>query len=137
MKRKATWGLSVLVMLLAACWVFTAQVPGAGKVNPRTQALDPGTAGMRVYIDPATGEFLQEPPQPVISDAGKDINDPFSTSTEGLKQVPAPVGGGVMVDLQGRFRQIVSAAVDDSGAVTTRCDRHESEESTTSHSGKE
>jgi hypothetical protein len=84
-----------------------------------------------------TGEFLEGPPEPIIAEPVKDINDPFSTSSEGLQQVPAPVGGGVMVDLQGRFQQTVKATIDDSGKVTVGCDRKDSDDTAGSDSGKE
>ena len=137
MKCKAPLLLSVLAMIVAVTWMIQADTPDAVKATDDPQAVNTGEAGMRVYIDPATGEFLQGPPQPLTTETVKDINDPFSTSSEGLKQVPAPVGGGVMVDLKGRFQQTVTATFDDSGKVTAVCDRHESDETTTSDSEKE
>jgi hypothetical protein len=137
MMRKATLILSMLAVIVAAVWMFQANTPETVKATDDPQALNTGEAGMKAYIDPVTGEFLQEPPQPLVTEAVKDINDPLSTSSEGLKQVPAPVGGGVMVDLKGRFQQTITATVDDSGKVTAICDRHDSDETTTSDSEKE
>jgi hypothetical protein len=137
MKRKATWSLFVVAGIAITAWILLADAPNANQAADTPQPLDPATAGMRVYIDPVTGEFLQEPPQPLVTEAVKDIHDPFSTSTEGLKEVPAPVGGGVMVDLKGRFQQIVSATIDDSGKVKAVCDRHEPEATSSSDSEKE
>ena len=137
MKRKVPLLLSVLAVVVVAVWMTQADTPIAVEATDDPQVLNTGEAGMRVYIDPATGEFLQGPPHPLVTEAVKDINDPFSTSSEGLQQVPAPVGGGVMVDLKGRFQQTVTATIDDSGKVTAVCDRHESDETKTSDSEKE
>jgi hypothetical protein len=46
----------------------------------------------------------------------------FSTSGEGLEVEPSPVpGGGVMIDLQGRFQHAATAAVLDSDSVVVEC----------------
>lgn len=137
MKLKAALLLSILTGIVIAAWLLQADTPDAGKPTVESQALKPGMEGMKVYIDPVTGEFLEGPPQPILAEPVKDIRDPLSTSSEGLQQVPAPVGGGVMVDLQGRFQQRVTATVDDAGKVTAHCDRVESDAAGDSDSEEE
>jgi len=137
MKRKAFFLLSVLAGVVLTAWLLQAGAPSAEKALDARQAKTPGTAGMKVYIDPATGEFLEGPPEPVIAEPVKDINSPLSTSSEGLREVAAPVGGGVMVDLKGRFQQRARATVDDSGNVTVGCDRDDSDAAAGSDGGKE
>jgi hypothetical protein len=137
MKRKAFFLLSVLAGVVLTAWLLQAGAPSAEKAVDATQVKAPGTAGMKVYIDPATGEFLEGPPEPVIAEPVKDINSPLSTSSEGLQEVAAPVGGGVMVDLKGRFQQRARATVDDSGNVTVGCDRDDSDAAAGSDGGKE
>ncbi len=75
-------------------------------------------AGMRVYIDPSTGGVVPPP-------AGAPIAEPAlqrSTSAVGLVEVPSPVdGGGVMVDLKGRFQSVMTVTRKPDGSLTTDC----------------
>lgn len=46
----------------------------------------------------------------------------LSTSSRGLVISPSPVaGGGMVVDLQGRFQSIMSASVDENGELRVGC----------------
>ncbi|MBE0543314.1 MAG: hypothetical protein IH623_18365 [Verrucomicrobia bacterium] len=107
-----------------------AEASSADKENPTT-SLAPastmpaveGTSGRRVYIDPATGRPGSIPPTipPGLSRL-PEVANALSTSSEGLREVPvAAPGGGVMVDLQGRFRSLVTATVGADGSVGLRC----------------
>ena len=59
---------------------------------------------MRIYRDPGTGE-LGDPPAEAPAQVSLPPADALSTSSEGLVETPSPVpGGGVMIDLRGRFR---------------------------------
>ncbi len=76
------------------------------------------TAGMKVYVDPQTGEVVeppaQEPPQSEMQ-AG-DVAT--STSSEGLVAEPSPVsGGGTMINLQGRFQSPLVATQGSDGKM--------------------
>ena len=75
-----------------------------------------GSAGMRVYIDPVTGEFAEPPAGAVAAPSAAS-----STSDAGLVETPSPVpGGGVSVDLQGRFRSPLIATIGTDGKMTMR-----------------
>lgn len=89
--------------------------------SPALAGDDGATAtagGMRVYVDPSTGQVLKEPPQGAagsltITPAERNA---FSTSHEGLVQTPAGVpGGGVRLDLKGRFQSSLMATVGPDG----------------------
>jgi hypothetical protein len=68
-------------------------------------------AGMRAYVDPRTGALV---PAPV---PGAPPAAPgFSRSAAGLVETRAP-GGGVMVNLQGRFQSPLVATVGPDGRV--------------------
>jgi len=83
--------------------------------------LAPGSAGQVAHIDPKTGKFVAAPtaPQP---EAGIMERAATQMSFEGLEEVQSPVpGGGVIVDLKGRFRIPLVATVDENGQVTVDC----------------
>ena len=79
-------------------------------------AADPGRAGSWIHVDPRTGKRVPRP-------AGAAAVPPapaFSTSHQGLVEKPAP-GGGIMIDLQGRFRNAATATVGADGTVHRDC----------------
>jgi hypothetical protein len=86
------------------------------------QSAAGGDAGMIVYIDPSTGAVLSAPApgaQPLrLTPAERNA---LSTSHAGLVQVPSSVpGGGVKLDLQGRFQSPFIAVVGADGTATVR-----------------
>jgi hypothetical protein len=81
-----------------------------------------GSSGMKVYIDPETGEFLDSPPEKIPTEIRRADEEAISTSSEGLeeREVDKP-GGGVMIDLKGRFRHYQTATKDADGNIIIRC----------------
>jgi hypothetical protein len=75
---------------------------------------------MRVYKDPQTGEITGTPPP---ASPPPPMEQSFNRSHEGLVAVPntAVPGGGVKVDLQGRFRSHFIATKDAEGNVSVYC----------------
>jgi hypothetical protein len=72
---------------------------------------------MRIYRDPVTGELV-DPPAEAPDQVSLPPDDALSTSSEGLMETPSPVpGGGIMVDLQGRFRSPLVAKQDAEGKI--------------------
>jgi hypothetical protein len=78
-----------------------------------------GSAGMVIYIDPQTGALLNEPaPGSVPLQLTPRLRRALSRSQQGLVEVPSPLsGGGVKVDLQGRFASPHIATIDATGKV--------------------
>ncbi len=120
MKRKLPLFIVPLAALLAILLIpqGESQVVETPAVTVVSQPS--GAAGMRLYVDPETGEFVERPTVPSTIELAEDGVGPYSTSDEGLYEVEA-AGGGVMVDLQGRFRQAYVATVDESGNVKASC----------------
>ena len=95
---------------------------GVSAVPPPAEkpvAVPGGAAGMTIYIDPQTGAILKEPaPGAVPLQLTRELQEALSTSHQGLVEVPSPVpGGGVMVDLQGRFQSPLFVTIDADGKV--------------------
>jgi hypothetical protein len=100
--------------------------PASVAPRPTTpaQALgspDAATGGMMIHIDPRTGAILSEPaPGTVPLQLSPQLRNSISTSHQGLVEVPGTgPGGGVKVDLQGRFQSPLAVTVDPSGTVKT------------------
>jgi hypothetical protein len=93
-------------------------VPSDGQAtNPVANSRE---AGMRVYKDPQTGEFISPPPAtPTTAPVERALN----RSHEGLVATPntAVPNGGIKMDLQGRFRSHFIATKDAEGNVSVRC----------------
>lgn len=103
-----------------------ACLPALGQFNPPAPAsaaqADAATSGgMTVYVDPNTGLFLREPaPGHVPLKLSPQLQNALSTSHEGLVEVPSSVpGGGIKVDLQGRFQSPLVVVIDADGKPRT------------------
>jgi hypothetical protein len=79
-----------------------------------------GSSRLKVYRDPETGEFLDSPPERLPAEIQRADEESISTSHEGLREVDMP-GGGVMIDLKGRFRHYQTATKDADGNIIIRC----------------
>lgn len=89
------------------------------KQGEKTAHSPEGAAGMRVYINPNTGEILQPPAGAPAAETPESLEKAFSTSSEGLVETPSPVpGGGVILDLQGRFRSPLIATPGADGKIS-------------------
>ncbi len=114
----------LLATLALATTLVVAPSAGAGDAG-EAPALD-GSAvaarasqpGMRVYRDPATGAFTAPPAGTTLPPATRALG----AAAETLVETPGPSdAGGVMIDLRGSFQSAITATVDDSGRVGTRC----------------
>jgi hypothetical protein len=97
---------------------------GAGTSAPqppaeKSAAVPEGASGMIIHIDPRTGELRKTPaPGAVPLQLSPQEQNAFSTSHQGLVQVPSLVpGGGVKLDLQGRFQSPLVVTIDPDGKV--------------------
>jgi hypothetical protein len=77
---------------------------------------------MTIYIDPQTGEIRSDPaPGTVPLQLNPQQQNAFSTSHQGLVEVPSTEpGGGVKLDLQGRFQSPLIVTIDKNGKLKTR-----------------
>src|SRR5262249_7404970 len=96
--------------------------PGAGlpqQLTGASAAVPSSTSGMMIYIDPQTGAILKAPaPGTVPLQLTPQLQNALSTSHQGLTEIPNPVpGGGVKVDLQGRFQSPLVATIDANGKL--------------------
>ncbi|MGQ0595178.1 MAG: hypothetical protein ACT4QB_21830 [Gammaproteobacteria bacterium] len=100
MKRMTrTLMASILSLLAAAGWC------GEDPVKP---AQTP-RAGLKMHVDPVTGERLEHPNETMPP---LELEVPHATSSRGLREVESPEpGGGVSVDLEGRFQVPLEATV--------------------------
>ena len=133
--------LILLFGVLVFCTQCTGGSPpsetqGAQKANAKGTLTPPKTTGsqdqngkhrikpgestaLRVYIDPETGEFITPPEREVPAAERLEPRAAFSTSQDGLTEIPSPVpGGGTMVDLKGRFRSPLTATIDSDGKIS-------------------
>jgi hypothetical protein len=124
MKKTAAVGAALFVVLAAAIGLYEMHSSIRPAETQATTERQPETLqtgeGMRVYLDPETGEFIPRPIDATQPDVAKDITDPMNTSSEGLIIEPAP-GGGVMIDLRGRFRNMATATIDSEGNMVVPC----------------
>lgn len=124
--------LSCLATFSAAAGAADAQSlpPSSSQPGPEPAkdggAAPPGAApgkqgSQKIYRDPVTGEFTAPPPQlptPAVPAPQRLVTPPAP-----LMQTPsAAPGGGVMMDVGGRFRSYTSATKDENGEIGIHCD---------------
>lgn len=79
-------------------------------------------AGRKAFVDPITGELVASPAKGPVIPLPPQAENAQSTSGDGLRETPGTTrGGGVKINLQGRFRSSAVAAVGPDGKLTTRC----------------
>jgi len=107
------WSNSLLwigvAVLCQACAGTMPATPGA-----------PTEGAMRVYRDPATGAF--KAPSPGAANALSTDARASSSGKDLVESAGASAGGGIRLDLQGKFRSYAIATKDDQGNVSVRCE---------------
>ncbi len=94
---------------------------GVAAAPPGTAVQTPIAAqGMRVYRDPQTGQL--GPPPAGVQPPGLSVAEQhrLNRSDAGLQQRVLP-GGGVAVDLQGRYQSMAVATVGADGQAAVNC----------------
>ncbi len=111
-------------LISASLLAVSLHSPSAAEPQDANPAAPQGAAGMRVYMDPETGEFGVPPP-----DAGPEAAlqlQPLSTPSEELVEVWGTTeAGGFTVELNGQFQKFLTVAPDTDGKISIRCaDQH-------------
>lgn len=112
---------SALVFVLVSILISLAPTAmGQSQDMSKPESAESGDiarSAQRVYLDPRTGRVLREPPSgaQVLTLSPAELNM-ISTSHKGLVERSLP-GGGYMLDLQGRFRNMAVATVAGDGTV--------------------
>lgn len=107
--------VAVACVALGAPLAFAQGQPAPTGPTPASAAAP----GMTIHIDPQTGTILEGPaPGSVPLQMTPELQNALSTSHQGLVEAPSSVpGGGVIVDLQGRFQSPLVGTIDPSGKL--------------------
>jgi hypothetical protein len=138
-RKQVTRGLKTSLLGVGACFIAAVHPAfpeegravlsgqpqtGSGTSGPPPPAEKPaavpeGASGMIIHIDPQRGELRKTPaPGTVPLQLSPQERNAFSTSHQGLVQVPSLVpGGGVKLDLQGRFQSPLVVTIDPEGKL--------------------
>ena len=110
-------GLFVGLLVTAGSFAVVAPPVFSGESQPT--AVREGAAGMTIHIDPQTGAILKEPaPGSVPLQLTPQLRNSLSTSHQGLVETPsAAAGGGIKLDLQGRFQSPLIVTIDANGKL--------------------
>jgi len=88
-----------------------------GSVASDAPATAPGTASLRAYLNPETGEIEAGPVVGAEVELDPDTQNALRRDTEGLVEVHH-ADGSVSIDVQGRFQNVSLARVNSDGTVT-------------------
>ena len=109
--------VGVTVLLLTACAAIVVLSPSGSneKTTVSTNAsYAPGTNGMRVYMDPETGEVTSTPPADAVLELDAALENTLRHDDEGLVTEKHP-NGSSSLNLQGRYGDVVMIRVDENG----------------------
>lgn len=101
-----------------ARYTFVALVllgPAAGGAEDAAPAA--GAGGMQAHVDPQSGALVPEPVLPAPSAVPVPLPAPRQAA---LRDVHAP-GGGMMVELEGRFMSDLVATIEPDGRLRIDC----------------
>ncbi len=110
---------STLVVGSALFLMCGGQVRAADEAASKPSITTPpgAASGVKIYIDPETGEILDRPPE----GAAPSAVEPAARAAGALEQVPSPVpGGGIGVDVRGRFQTPLDATIGPDGNPVMR-----------------
>jgi hypothetical protein len=109
-RRRQRTACRLLMGLLVAGACFAVSPPPAF-------SADGDASGLMIYVDPQTGAILKVPaPGTVPLQLSPELQNALSTSHDGLVEVPSPLpGGGIKLDLQGRFQSPLFVTIDANG----------------------
>lgn len=113
--RARSWGRVLLGAILIA-----AAVPASAEDGPSSPAATAPAphAGMRVFVDPDTGERTAPPAAPGAALSGAAA---LSAKSLGLVEEVNPRGGYV-INLRQRFRGAAKASVAADGEISAQCE---------------
>jgi hypothetical protein len=109
-------GICIALLSVTLAGTAAADQGAAEKAQPENVQAE---AGMRVYVDPETGQLTSTPVTPEQR-AQAESSEAFRQDDTGLRVVHMPDGSSMM-DLQGRFEQATAAQVTAEGKLQTYC----------------
>lgn len=127
---------ALINIAIASAWfALTPQPTNAAETHRPVAAASPATSGsapqkdpgMKIFVDPKTGEMSKPAPQPVLPEATQRSFEAVKEPLPELLEMPSPrPGGGIMIDLKGQFRTPLKASRDADGKLSIK---HEAETS--------
>jgi hypothetical protein len=130
---QVTRGLKTFLLGVGFCFILAVHAASPEELRPQARAatsgpqplaqkpatVPEGAPGMIIHIDPQTGELRRTPaPGTVPLQLSPQERNAFSTSHQGLLEVPSSVpGGGVKLDLQGRFHSPLAVTIGPDGKL--------------------
>ncbi len=128
MTRQIRLGVVIVIAASVAGFVAVSTVfaPGTIPADEALTSLDdsgaaPGSASMRAYLDPETGELTVGPAPGADMPLDPDTQNALRRDSEGLVQ-KHHADGSVSMDLQGRYQSISVVHIDDDGKVVVCTD---------------
>ena len=110
---------TILMAWLVVGGGFVMAVQAGEQLPVPAGVAAPSAPGMTIYVDPTTGAIVKEPaPGTVPLTLTPQLSNALSTSHQGLVEEVSPIpGGGIKLDLQGRFQNPLMVTIDDEGKV--------------------
>lgn len=116
----------VFLLLVVAAATIAVLSPGRSTevATVSNDGIAPGTSGMRVFLDPETGETLSEPAPNAVIQLDAELENALRRDTEGLPTT-RHANGAESIELDGRYQEATVVRVDENGNHIICTDRIE------------
>lgn len=115
----------VFLLLVVTAATIALMSPGRSTESAATVSNDgiaPGTAGMRVFLDPETGDVLSEPDANAVIELDAELENALRRDTVGLPTVKH-ANGAESIELDGRYQEASIVRIDENGKRIICTDR--------------
>jgi len=117
MRDRRRVGITIFLLVVSAAAVAVLSPSGSTEVSTVAVTSDtsaPGTNGLRVFLDPETGETLAAPDPSAVFELDPEVENALRKDTEGLVNVTHP-NGAVSIDLDERYQEASIVVIGENG----------------------
>jgi hypothetical protein len=116
----------VFLLLVVAAATLAVLSPGRSTevAAVSNDGIAPGDAGMRVFLDPETGETLAAPDPNAVIELDGELQNAMRRDTEGLPTIKHQ-NGAESIELDGRYQEASVVRIDENGKHIICTDRVE------------
>src|SRR5688572_18051330 len=117
MRDRRRVGITIFLLVVTAAAVAVLSPSGSTEVSTVAVTSDtsaPGTNGLRVFLDPETGETLAAPDPSAVFELDPEVENALRKDTEGLVNVTHP-NGAVSIELDERYQEASIVVIGENG----------------------
>ena len=120
MRDRRRVGITIFLLVVSAAAIAVLSPSGSTDSNTVAVTSDtsaPGTAGLRVFLDPETGDVVDNTDPSAVLQLDAEMENALRHDTEGLANVKH-ANGAVSINLDERYQEASIVIIDENGKRT-------------------